>query len=121
MELTRSERTTLAMLGLIALGGCAVLLWQRRPVSLAIAGLPVPAAQGAQWDRRLAAARQVDVNTADAAELERLPGIGPRLARRIVAEREAHGRFRTPEELSRVAGIGPATVERLADYVVAEF
>jgi competence ComEA-like helix-hairpin-helix protein len=61
--------------------------------------------------RRSTTAR-VDVNTADAATLRALPGIGPALARRIIETRRA-GPFRSVDDLQRVPGIGPATVERL--------
>jgi competence protein ComEA len=65
------------------------------------------------------AAGPVDLNAADAAELTRLPGIGPALAARIVASRAADGPFRSADDLARVAGIGPATVERLRPLVRA--
>lgn len=55
----------------------------------------------------------VNVNTATAAELERLPGIGPVLARRIVEHREASGLFRRLEDLREVKGIGPKLYRRL--------
>ena len=55
----------------------------------------------------------LDLNAATAAELERLPGIGPALAGRIVAYRDSVGRFRTVEELDSVKGIGPAMLARL--------
>ena len=71
----------------------------------------------AQWDHALASARQIDINTASAAELERLPGVGPTLARRIVESRDRDGPFNEPEELSRVKGIGPSTSRALHDYV----
>jgi competence ComEA-like helix-hairpin-helix protein len=58
-----------------------------------------------------------DVNTATAAELERLPRVGPALAARIVAWRGTHGPFSTIESLQRVRGIGPATARRLAPLV----
>jgi competence protein ComEA len=59
-------------------------------------------------------ARQtINVNTASAAELERLPGIGPVRAAAIVAWRERNGAFRRIEDLLAVEGIGPATLERL--------
>ena len=72
------------------------------------------------WDHALERARQVDLNTADLAALERLPGIGPSLARRIMAHREAHGRFQTPEAMMDVSGIGPKTYDALKAYVVTE-
>lgn len=55
---------------------------------------------------------RVDLNRADAAELQTLPGIGPAIAERILAAREKQ-LFTTLEDLIRVRGIGPATVERL--------
>ncbi|HEX5724417.1 MAG TPA: helix-hairpin-helix domain-containing protein [Longimicrobiaceae bacterium] len=61
----------------------------------------------------------VDLNTAGAAELERLPGVGPALAARIVEWRARNGRFRSPAELAEVPGIGPKTAERLAPRVRA--
>ena len=59
----------------------------------------------------------IDVDRATAAELERLPGIGPSLASRIVADREQNGRFGTPDALRRVKGIGPRTLERIRPYL----
>ena len=59
----------------------------------------------------------IDVDRATAAELERLPGIGPSLASRIVADREQNGLFGTAEALRRVKGIGPRTLERIRPYL----
>jgi competence protein ComEA len=60
---------------------------------------------------------RLDLNTASAAELQRLPGIGPVGAKRIVAERERGGPFRSPGELTRVAGFGPSRVRGLVGRV----
>ncbi|MFQ3586856.1 MAG: helix-hairpin-helix domain-containing protein [Fimbriimonadaceae bacterium] len=54
----------------------------------------------------------INLNTASAAELERLPGIGPVTARKIVEYRQAHGGFSSIDELMAVKGIGP---KKLAD------
>ncbi|WP_235915700.1 ComEA family DNA-binding protein, partial [Puerhibacterium puerhi] len=59
----------------------------------------------------------VDLNTADEAALDTLPGIGPALAGRILAWREENGRFTSVDELDEVSGIGPALLERLRDLV----
>lgn len=59
----------------------------------------------------------IDVNDATAAELERLPRVGPALAARIVAWREKHGPFDSLESLRHVRGIGPATARLLAPLV----
>jgi competence ComEA-like helix-hairpin-helix protein len=54
------------------------------------------------------------LNTASAADLEALPGIGPALAQAIVNERAQGGPFRSLEDLrSRVRGIGPRLLETL--------
>ena len=61
---------------------------------------------------------RTDVDVADVAALQSLPGIGPALAARIVAERERHGPFGGLSGLdTRVKGIGPALVARLAPTV----
>jgi competence ComEA-like helix-hairpin-helix protein len=60
---------------------------------------------------------RIDVNTAPAAELEALPGIGAALAARIVAERTARGAFRSVEDLVRVPGVGEKLAERLRPLV----
>jgi competence ComEA-like helix-hairpin-helix protein len=60
---------------------------------------------------------RIDPDRADAAEWERLPGIGPALARRIVADRAARGPFGRPEALRRVPGIGPKTLERIRPFL----
>lgn len=62
----------------------------------------------------------VNINTATAAELERLPGIGPALAARIVQYRQEHGPFRTVDALLLVSGIGPATLEKIRALVTVE-
>ena len=65
---------------------------------------------------RLLAGLRIDPNTADAATLDALPGIGPGRAAAIVAER-GRGRFERVEELARVPGIGPRTLAALAGWI----
>lgn len=59
----------------------------------------------------------VNVNTATAAQLEKLPGVGPVLAERIVTERETGGLYSSVADLQRVSGIGPASIDRLRGQV----
>lgn len=61
---------------------------------------------------------RVPLNTADAAALEQLPGIGPALAAAIVAYRDEHGPFAAVEDLLEVPGIGPAKLADLEGAVV---
>lgn len=59
----------------------------------------------------------IDLNFADAKELERLPGIGPTLAQRIVDERTKKP-FATVDDLKRVFGIGPKKLEQVRPFVL---
>lgn len=61
----------------------------------------------------------VDLNTADAAALESLPGVGPVLAARIVAYRDSVGGLTSVDELLAVRGIGESTLARLRERVRA--
>lgn len=60
---------------------------------------------------------RVNINTADAAELQHLPGIGQVRAGAIVADREENGPFRIPEDITRVSGIGQGTLEEILEYI----
>jgi len=77
----------------------------------AVTGAPGGASAGS------APAGPVDINTATAAELDALPGVGPATAAAIVTDREQHGPFASVDDLSRVRGIGPAKLAQLHDLV----
>lgn len=59
----------------------------------------------------------IDLNTASASELERLPGIGPVTARKIVEYRQAHGGFSSIDELMAVKGIGPKKLAEVRPFL----
>jgi competence protein ComEA len=59
----------------------------------------------------------IDLNTADEAALDALPGVGPATAKAIVSYRESHGPFTSVDQLLEVRGIGPAKLDELADLV----
>jgi competence protein ComEA len=59
---------------------------------------------------------RIHLNQASAAELQRLPGIGPALSARIVAAR-AQQPFKSVDDLRRVSGIGAKTLERLRPFL----
>jgi competence protein ComEA len=56
---------------------------------------------------------RININSAEAPELEQLPGIGPALAQSIIEYREQHGPFESIDELINVPGIGPAKLSNL--------
>lgn len=60
---------------------------------------------------------KVNLNTADATDLQTLSGIGPALAERILEYRKKNGKFHSVEQLDEVSGIGPALMERLREHV----
>ena len=62
----------------------------------------------------------VNINTADAEELETLTGIGPALAQAIVDYRAGHGAFRSTEDLLLVKGIGEAKLEGFRAEITLE-
>jgi competence protein ComEA len=68
--------------------------------------------------RRLPPAAAVDLNSADAATLAQIPGIGPTLADRIVAYRDLNGPFASADELLDVAGFTAGRLDRIAPYLV---
>ena len=59
----------------------------------------------------------LDLNTATAAELETLPGIGPVLAERILTYRAEIGEFSSVEQLQEVRGIGAKKLAAVKDLV----
>jgi competence protein ComEA len=59
----------------------------------------------------------IDVDRAAAAEIARLPGIGPDLARRIVEDRKAHGDFGGLAALDALPGVGPGLLRKLEGHV----
>jgi competence protein ComEA len=63
---------------------------------------------------------KINLNTADVAVLETLPGIGPVLAQRIVDYRQEHGTFAQIEDLMNVSGIGQRTFDNLRDLITTD-
>ncbi len=78
-------------------------------------GAPVPAASPAENARRPDGL--LDLNLAEAEDLDALPGVGPVLAERILQHRAEIGRFASVDELRDVKGIGEATFAELAGEV----
>ncbi len=77
-------------------------------------GSPAPGTSGAASAGAVGAAGgSVNINTASAAELDRLPGVGAATAAAIIAYREQNGPFRTVDDLGKVSGIGDAKLAKI--------
>ncbi len=59
----------------------------------------------------------VDINTADAAALEQIKGVGPAKAAAIVEYRDRNGPFKSVEDLTKVPGIGDKSLKSMRDQV----
>ena len=93
-------RTGVSLLALLACLAAHPFAQQAEPTSKAAA-------------RAAKSAMVVNINTASAAELDQLPGIGPAVAARIVDYRSKKGPFRKLEELMNVQGIGEKSFLKL--------
>ena len=63
------------------------------------------------------AAGLVNINTASAAELQTLSGIGPSMAQSIIDERTKNGAFASVDDLMRVSGIGEKKLAKIKDCI----
>ena len=65
-------------------------------------------------------AEAIDINTASAVDLEKIPFIGRQLAARIVEHRTRHGLFRKPEHLMLIDGISDKRFRQIRHLIKAE-
>ncbi len=86
-------------------------------VYVPVVGEPVPPVAFTSSDAAAIPAGPIDVNSATADELDRLPGVGPATATAIITERERNGPFVGVDDLDRVPGIGPAKLDALRELV----
>lgn len=130
---TQGERRALIFLAAVALLGAGSRAWRARHVHVPNEALDqqlnavdsATASRGFGKSRRKRSvaedpqpAAKVDFDVAPAAEIERLPGIGPSLARRITSDRDARGAFGCLAALDSIKGIGPALLARLDSMAV---
>lgn len=79
--------------------------------------LPAAAPSAAASPGASGAVGPVNLNTATAADLDALPGVGPVIAQRIVDWRTQNGGFTSVDDLGEVSGIGDATLSKLRPLV----
>lgn len=59
----------------------------------------------------------VNLNTATAAALQQVPGIGPSTAEKILQARKSYGSFKSVNDLEAIRGIGPKKLEKMRKYL----
>ena len=80
------------------------------PTTTGTTGVPAPTSSGTTG-------ALVNLNTADQAALDTIPGVGPVTATAILDFRSQVGAFTSIDQLLDVSGIGPATLESIRPYV----
>jgi competence protein ComEA len=58
----------------------------------------------------------LNINTADANELDELPGVSPSTAESIIEHRIHSGKSKSVSNLEQVKGIGPKTLEKIRPF-----
>ena len=105
-RMTRTDKI-LFLISLLLLCLFASLPERSTPVTETVLVTPEP----------VAVIGDIDLNTADAETLQRLPGVGPVIAERILYQRLALGGFSCAEELVLVDGIGEKTMIKIYEYM----
>jgi competence ComEA-like helix-hairpin-helix protein len=109
----------LVLLSLATLGLSSSCVKRQRESSLSNQ-LPTRAAPPHQILSENPTPTRININTASAEELEKLPGIGRGFAQRIVEHREKWGAFRRPEHLIMVRGLSDKRFRALRELITVD-
>ena len=90
---------------------------KRWTVGVFIAGLALLGLCAVARAEKLPPAKPIDLNLANAKELQELPGVGPVTAQRIIDMRQKSGRFKRVEDLLAIRGISQKKLDALRPYV----
>ena len=115
----RADAAVLGMATLLALGliAWAAGFWIAPVVQFGYRPAAYTAPRTEQGAQQAELAAPINLNTADAETLMRLPGIGEKRAAAIVAYREEHGPFASPDELVEISGISQRMVDQWAGRI----
>ncbi|WP_290524716.1 helix-hairpin-helix domain-containing protein [Alcanivorax sp.] len=97
----------------------AVILLAFAGLSQAVEVTPVPSTATASATEQ-ASAQRINLNTADATQLQALKGVGPSTAESIIQWRDANGPFTSVDQLLAVKGIGEKTLAGLRDNLTVQ-
>jgi comEA protein len=62
-------------------------------------------------------AQPINLNTANSAQLQQVPGIGPATAEKILQMRKSYGTFKSVNDLLAIRGLGPKRLEKMRKYL----
>lgn len=115
----RADAAVLGMATLLALGLIvwAAGFWIAPVVQFGYRPVVYTTPRTEQEAQQAELAAPINLNTADAETLMRLPGIGEKRAAAIVAYREEHGPFASPDELVEISGISQRMVDQWAGWI----
>jgi competence protein ComEA len=102
------------LLGILLIGGGVMLLRGEKVVTSPVSS---PETSTEKEPAVAGVSTQINVNTADQAVLETLPGIGPTKAKAIVDFRDKNGPFKKIDDLLDVPGIGEKTLAGIRDQI----
>jgi competence ComEA-like helix-hairpin-helix protein len=102
---------------LLALAPRELALWTGAVLVGCVWGLSIHVSRAQSVRESGTVSLRLDLNSANANELEMLPGIGPRRARLILEERHRCGAFETAWQLARIPGLNKALVERVEPLI----
>jgi competence protein ComEA len=105
-----SQRLAIMALLAIVVSGCIKRDFTQQP------NLPPPNLSSTQQTSK----PPININTASAAQMEKLPGVGKALAARIVEHRETYGPFRRAEHLIIVRGFSDKRFRALQELITVE-
>jgi competence ComEA-like helix-hairpin-helix protein len=105
---TKQERQAILFLAVVALAGNGIGFFAKRyaPVRTIVC-----------LDEDFG---KINLNTADAQLLKKLPGVGDATARRIIEYRSAKGSFSDISDLRNIKGLSGAKFERIRDSVTVK-
>jgi len=121
-DFSRHEKIILSALSIILLAGVGLIFKKTNsnhsiPV---IKSISLEKADLSAIDKIIRDYSIVNINIANASELEKLSGVGPVLAKRIIDYRQTNGLFNHKEDLLKVKGIGPKLYKRLRESTSIE-
>jgi competence protein ComEA len=100
-------------------GGLVAILFLFASIAISSVWISIRKSPSASPDADWAATPEfrVDINSATAAEIRLLPGVGPELASRIIEHRNQIQAYRSLDDLLQVHGVGPSRLKQISPHI----